>query len=474
MACWPAAPNSASIATTPAFSNSTAVRRVRSQLLPDHVIEIDNKSLTHRPDLWGHHGMAREVAAITGKTLLDPVDIDRCRATIAPVTRRDRGLTTSARATRALVFENVTVQPSPLWLQYRLEAIGLNPINNIVDVTNFVMAEFAQPMHAFDADKLQRRYDLRPPGASRRTIPGAERRKVRAEPIESRDRRCRRADRPRRRHRRRSTARSRNDHAHRARERELPGVERPQDLVGAEAAHRCLHAIREGAGSRQHRPRPGARHRTAASKCRPGIRLVGGLADAWKPPPAPPPIVLPLDWLDRKLGRDIRAGRSARRFWNRSQFGVDEAEPGVFSVTVPIWRATKDVSIKDDLVEEVGRMIGYEFHHAACRRWWPATVPPANEERAYHHRVRDTMAAQGFTEVYNYSFVSEEMAARFELDPAWHVVARTRSPSDQNLLRQSLLPGIWKNIARQHPELRLVPPIRNRAGDPQTGIRTPR
>ena len=54
----------------------------------------------------------------------------------------------------ALVFENVTVRPSPLWLQYRLEAIGLNAINNIVDVTNYVMAELAQPMHAFDAEKL--------------------------------------------------------------------------------------------------------------------------------------------------------------------------------------------------------------------------------------------------------------------------------------------------------------------------------
>ena len=54
----------------------------------------------------------------------------------------------------AVQFENVTVQPSPLWLQFRLEAIGLNPISNIVDVTNFIMAELAQPMHAFDADKL--------------------------------------------------------------------------------------------------------------------------------------------------------------------------------------------------------------------------------------------------------------------------------------------------------------------------------
>ncbi len=55
----------------------------------------------------------------------------------------------------ALVFDNVKVGPAPLWLQYRLEAIGLNPINNIVDVTNYVMSELAQPMHAFDAAKLR-------------------------------------------------------------------------------------------------------------------------------------------------------------------------------------------------------------------------------------------------------------------------------------------------------------------------------
>src|ERR1700689_4926867 len=120
-------------------------------LTPDWIIEVDNKSLTHRPDLWGHYGMAREVAAITGKKLLDPV---KETLTVDPqidVTIEDYSL---CPRYSALVFENVTVQPSPLWLQYRLEAIGLNAINNIVDVTNYVMAELAQPMHAFDAEKL--------------------------------------------------------------------------------------------------------------------------------------------------------------------------------------------------------------------------------------------------------------------------------------------------------------------------------
>src|SRR5271155_3479680 len=122
------------------------------RLKPDYVIEVDNKSLTHRPDLWGHYGMAREVAAILGKKLLDPVKakIPEGPARIE-VTIEDYAL---CPRYSALVFENVTVRPSPLWLQYRLEAIGLNPISNIVDVTNFVMAELTQPMHAFDADKL--------------------------------------------------------------------------------------------------------------------------------------------------------------------------------------------------------------------------------------------------------------------------------------------------------------------------------
>jgi phenylalanyl-tRNA synthetase beta chain len=119
----------------------------------DTVIEVDNKSLTHRPDLWGHYGMAREVAAITGKKLRDPVKLGLLPKGEAPVGIEIEDFALCPRYS-ALVFEDVTVQPSPLWLQHRLEAIGLNAINNIVDVTNYVMAELTQPMHAFDAAKL--------------------------------------------------------------------------------------------------------------------------------------------------------------------------------------------------------------------------------------------------------------------------------------------------------------------------------
>jgi len=121
--------------------------------LADSVIEIDNKSITHRPDLWGHHGMAREVAAILARKLKEPAKLDLVPWDPPAIRVQIENLDLCPRYT-ALVFENVTVQPSPLWLQARLTAIGLNPINNIVDMTNFVMAELSQPMHAFDADLL--------------------------------------------------------------------------------------------------------------------------------------------------------------------------------------------------------------------------------------------------------------------------------------------------------------------------------
>jgi phenylalanyl-tRNA synthetase beta chain len=401
------------------------------RLAPDWIVEVDNKSLTHRPDLWGHYGMAREVAAITGKKLLDPV---RETLEVDPqikVTIEDYSL---CPRYSALVFENVTIQPSPLWLQYRLEAIGLNPISNIVDVTNFVMAELAQPMHAFDAGKLHdnhiivrparegekmpalngETYDLDPSnlvisdpegavalagviGGAGSAISSATTRIV----LESA---CFNASSIRKTS---SKLKLRTDASMR--------FEKAQDPVNTvRGLARALELLREVS---------------------PGIRLVGGLTDAYQPLKTPAPIALPLDWLNRKLGCEV-APTEVRRILEALEFKVDDS----FHVTVPSWRATKDVSIKEDLVEEIGRMIGYD-NITPVAPLSPARVPPANPERTLHHKVREMAAAQGFTEVYNYSFVTEESARLFGFDPAALV------QTGQNILRPSLLPGILKNIA---------------------------
>src|SRR6202012_2629488 len=86
-------------------------------------------------------------------TLRDPVNIGALPPVGSPIQVSIEDLSLCPRYS-ALVFENVTVQPSPLWLQHRLTSVGLNPKNNIVDLTNYIMAELAQPMHAFDREKL--------------------------------------------------------------------------------------------------------------------------------------------------------------------------------------------------------------------------------------------------------------------------------------------------------------------------------
>ncbi|MGH9558627.1 MAG: phenylalanine--tRNA ligase subunit beta, partial [Bryobacteraceae bacterium] len=406
----------------------------------DYAIEVDNKSLTHRPDLWGHYGMARELAAIAGKRLRDPVAKRPIEDAPSPMRVEVEDFALCPRYS-ALVFENVTVRPSPDWLRQRLETAGLNPIGNIVDVTNFVMAELAQPMHAFDAEKLHggkiivraaragekiaalngESYDLDPSnlviadpqgaiaiagviGGAGSAISESTTRIV----LESANFNASSI--------RKTSARLklRTDASMR--------FEKAQDPVNTvRALKRALELL---------------------ERVSPGIRLIGGLADEYRPLAARGPIELPLDWLDRKLGRAIPADE-VKQILESLEFRIEQKSHRVFSVHVPSWRATKDVTMKDDLVEEVGRMVGYDSIAPEAPRT-PAIVPPANPERALHHLVREMAAAQGFTEVYNYSFIGEDQARIFGLKNMIEVA--NPISSDQTLLRPSLLPGIYKNI----------------------------
>lgn len=423
-------------------------------LRPDSIIEVDNKAITHRPDLWGHHGMAREVSALVRKPLRDPVDLSLLPPEGEPaIDVRIDNFDLCPRYS-ALVFDNVKVQPSPLWLQYRLEAIGLNPINNIVDVTNYVMAEIAQPMHAFDAGKLKG-------GIIVRTAESGERiTALNGETYELTPNNLVIAD----------------HHEPVA----IAGVIGGNDsAIGPETTRIVLESANFHPGSVR-KTSSALKLRTDASmrfekaqdpvntlrglaraiallqQVSPGIRLVGGLADAMRPLRQAPPIEVPLQWLDRKLGRHVEP-KEVRAILTSLAFGVSEARPGVLSVSVPSWRATRDVSIKEDIAEEVGRMIGYT-EITPAPPLLPTSVPQRNERRHYHDNVRNLVTARGYNEVYNYSFVSEDLIARFGLRAEDHIRVTNPIAADQSLLRTSLLPGIWRNIvenAKYRDEARL-------------------
>ena len=408
----------------------------------DAIIEIDNKSLTHRPDLWGHFGMAREISAITGKKLVDPVKPSLVPSGDAPVRIEIEDLELCPRYS-ALVFDNVTVAPSPLWLQYRLTAIGLNPINNIVDLTNYLMAELAQPMHAFDRAKLR--------GATIFARP--------ARPGE------------------RITAL--NDTAYELSPSNLviadeggpiaiagviggadSAISETTTSIVLESANFQASSVRKTSSALKLRTDASMRFEKAQDPANttralaravellqqlsPGIRLVGGLADCARPPRLIPPVTLPLDWLALKLGRSMEAAE-VRRILEALEFGVEETEPRAFSVRIPSWRATKDIAMAEDLVEEVGRMIGYDSIPPKPPLI-AATVPPEDPRRGFLRRVKSAVALQGFTEVSNYSFVSEEQVRRFGMLPEDHVRVLNPIAADQSLMRLSLIPGICANL----------------------------
>jgi phenylalanyl-tRNA synthetase beta chain len=417
--------------------------------VPDHIIDIDNKSITHRPDLWGHLGMAREVAAISRKALIDPIRLELVPSQPAPVNVVIEDLTLCPRYS-ALVFENVAVRPSPHWLQCRLTAIGLNPINNIVDTTNFVMAELAQPMHAFDRNRLRgstifvrparpgerfialndEEYTLDPSNLVIADEGGAI---ALAGVIGGRDSAI-------------------ND--------ETTSIVLESANFNAASIRRTSSAIRlrtdasmrfEKSQDPENTVRGLARAAELLQELSPGIRPAGGLADTRQPARPAPVMTLPLEWLNRKLGRSVPPAE-VRDILERLSFQVSEPERDVFVVQVPSWRATKDISTKDDLVEEVGRMVGYDSIAPQAPQV-ASIVPPRNERRAFEHSVRSMAAAQGFTEVYNYSFITQEQAVTFGYNPADLVRVANPIAEDQALLRPSLVPGIWKNIVENSRHL---------------------
>jgi phenylalanyl-tRNA synthetase beta chain len=424
------------------------------QLAPDWIIEIDNKSLTHRPDLWGHYGMAREVAAITGRPLIDPVKPELLPRGDPAIAVEIESYALCPRYS-ALVFESVKVAASPLWLQARLESLGLNAINGIVDVTNYILSELPQPMHAFDADKLTgETIFVRPARA------GEKLRALNGETYTLSEADLVIAD--------ASGAVA------------LAGVIGGADTAISETTTRVVlesanfqassvrltstrHKLRTDASMRfeksldpENTIRGLARAVELFGYVSPEIRVVGGVTDNRGPVPETRPIGLPMSFVSRKLGKEVTQ-EQAGKILHALGFEARQTAPGLVTVTVPTWRATKDIRLKDDLVEEIGRIIGYgEIVPAAPLI--ASVVPPENPMRGYLRMVRAQLAAQGFTEVYNYSFVNEAEVGRFRLAIGDHVAVRNPIASELTHLRRSLLPGLYKNIVsnvRNYSEFRL-------------------
>ena len=419
-----------------------------AEWLGDTVIEFEiTPNLVHNFSILG---IAREAGALTDRPVTNPptYDLDSAPACAANL------ITIEAPALCAryvaVVIEGLHIEPSPAWMQRRLRAAGVRPISNIVDVTNYVMLEYGQPLHAFDADRLRE---------GRIVV-----RRARAgEKLETLDHQVRQLD------------------------PEMLVIADAQDAVGLagviggfhseihdgtrrivlESANFDMKSTRRTARDLKLRTDASARFergldpnlaREAAARAvhlmlelSPGA-TVRAVSDAYPHPLTPRPLTLPFAEIERLLGVKYEPAQ-VLDVLRRLGFAPEiegEGDEAMLHVLVPTWRS--DVNLAADIVEEVARVIGYE---TLPERLPSGQTTPVQRDPVYamQRAVRAAMAAAGGWETITYVTLSDDELRR--LDPEGtetigvHPVAhssliRLRNPlqTDRDVLRPTLLPSL--------------------------------
>jgi phenylalanyl-tRNA synthetase beta chain len=408
----------------------------------DPVFEI---SVTpNRPDCLSVLGIAREVAALTGKSVRYP------DFSMPPDTGDPASITIDAPdhcpRYAARVLDSISVGPSPHWLQDRLRGVGLRPINNIVDITNFVMLETGQPLHAFDYDLLSGKkivVRLARPDELFMTLDQKERR------LSPRTLLICDAEKPvgiagvmggLNSEIRGKTTRVLIESAYFA-----PGsIRRTSKFLGlaTDASHRFERGV-------DPRGTVSALNRAARLMCQmAGGKPLGGLADVHPKPVEATPIGLSVRETNQILGTGLTRAEIAE-ILDALAFSAEVKTDDTLSVLPPSYRV--DVTRPVDLMEEVARLWGY--------RNIPTTFPliparAASPSRAFSFRsgVKQMMAGFGFAEAINYSFIHPLSCDRLDLaadDRRRNQIEILNPLSDeQKVMRTSLIPGLLETMRR--------------------------
>ncbi|HLT28941.1 MAG TPA: phenylalanine--tRNA ligase subunit beta [Myxococcaceae bacterium] len=433
---------------------------------------LDDSVLTlnvtpNRPDALSHVGVARDLAVLTGTRLtLPPTSCEEGEAAIADAltVRIEAGDRCARYAAR--VIEGVKVGPSPAWLSRRLEACGVRSINNIVDVTNFVLLELGHPLHAFDLDRLAEKtlvVRTAAAGETLKTLDGKER-KLEAGDLVIADA---------------------------ARAQALAGVMGGAESEVGEATTRIVlesawfapegvrrtarrHALHSEAS---HRFERGADPEIIPVALDRAARLIAELAggtiargriDEVAVPHPPREVMLRDGSVSRLLGVEVPA-EEVRRILTALGFSAQGEQDGATRWRVPSHRP--DVTGEVDLVEEVARIRGYATIPSVLPRGGSALAPP-DPAAVGTARLRAALSGLGHDEVINYAFTSEQ-ALRNVGETGDVVTLLNPLSAEQGVMRTSLLPGLLENLSlsvrHQVERLRIYEIGRTYHRDPQGG-----
>jgi len=418
---------------------------------PDIIFDIDNKSITHRPDLWCHFGFAREIASLMNKPLKKNPEIATFKTVQGSIPKIEIEGQTAITYCGAEIL-GFKVQASPIARQMRLMSIGQKPINNIVDISNYVLFEIGQPNHAFDRNKISGpvRVSYSKPNEKIALLDGSEH-TLPENLILIRD-----ADKP----------------------VALAGV---MGGAGSETTENTTKLFLESATF------PRAEIRKTVAKT--GIRSDSSqrFEKAQNPAKAKVgifrfaellseeqnsiqlsdiaevstedfskanPISITNAFIDQKLGKIANRTASNAEILKRLNFQVEE-KGDILTVTPPAHRKWFDITRAEDLVEEIGRFIGYkeiavEPAHVACE-----TPQSKNLLRALEHKLRELAAGRlALNETLSYAFHSAADVATDEHFSQIGDVLKMQNALNGDLdhLRISPLPGLLRAVHTNYRE----------------------
>ena len=406
--------------------------------LNDIILEIDNKSMTNRPDLWGHYGIARELAALYGLPLkpIAPYRSDVGQGSLT-VTVED-----TERCPRyvAASIENLYVKPATYKMQSRIWKVGMRPINALVDVTNYVMLATGQPTHAFDSDHIAGHIIVRR-AAELLLLNGKELPLSTDDLVIADD----------------AGAVGLAGVMGGAKDSILPETSR----VILEVANFDAKGIRRTALRYDNRTEASARYEKAIDpeRCDQALAMsmalfaelypemkVTGLSDLYPKHLENAEIDVTLSWLERRLGKSLTPGDVKHKM---ELLGYQVTFDGDnMHVVVPTWRSTGDVSIKADIMEEVARMYGYEnFEAAPITTSFDGAINQLDKD--LERKIKEYLSFRcGMQEIFTYPWM-DELYVNAVLQSTDGILALSTPPSPaERFVRSSLLPNLCKAVVK--------------------------
>ena len=410
--------------------------------LNDIILEIDNKSMTNRPDLWGHYGIARELAALYHLPMKEFPRFDRNVANTAGfhVTVEDAERCPRMTGTQ---IENVCVKPAPYWMQVRIWKTGMRPINALVDITNYVMLATGQPTHAFDSDHIAGHVIVRRAGEGEKLLllNGKELALSGDDLVIADD----------------AGVVGLAGVMGGAKDSILPET----DKVILEVANFDAKGIRRTALRYDNRTEASARYEKAIDpeRCDQAFDLsmqllgqlypemkVTGLVDEYPQHLKQAEIDVPLSWLERRLGKRLPP-EEIRHKMELLGYGISFSGDNMH-VVVPTWRSTGDVSIQADIMEEVARMYGYEnFEAEPITTTFDGAINQLDKD--LERRIKEYLAIRcGMQEIFTYPWM-EESYVNAVLQSTEGILSLSTPPSPaERFVRSSLLPNLCKAVVK--------------------------